>query len=183
MLGVVESQVSRGARHSSGRRVLVAIVTGEIGRRIQEWRERHDPTQTCRIPPHATLCYRPGVVESARLGAQVRHAFDRPITVRLGAVREMGNADHTFYVEILDSSGLDEARERLHDATYVELPKMDWWPWHVTCVRYGRTRDLDQVRRLTSELVVDAPWQIDTVAYLELRDGIYHTLAEWRVGT
>ena len=46
-----------------GRRVLVAVVTGEAGVRIQTWRERHDPEQARRLPPHTTLCYWAPVVK------------------------------------------------------------------------------------------------------------------------
>src|SRR5262245_9151246 len=87
---------------SPRRRVLVAVVTGEVGRRIQAWRERYDIVQATRLPPHATLCYWASVEPNAALAAQVRHAFPAPIEVRLGAVREFDNAEHTFYVEVLD---------------------------------------------------------------------------------
>lgn len=164
-----------------GRRVLVAVVTGEVGARIQAWRERHDPEQARRLPPHATLCYWAPVVEPAVLERQIRHAFDRPVAVRLGSAHELGNADHTFYVEVLDPAALDAARARLYDGTFLELPGRPDWTWHVTCVRYGNRRDLDELRRLVAELTIDAVWQIDTVAYLELRGDRYETLAEWRV--
>src|SRR3954464_9676265 len=87
-----------------GRRVLVAVVTGEVGARIQAWRERHDPEQARRLPPHTTLCYWAPVVEPDLLERQVRHAFDRPVAVRLGSVHEFGNQDHTFYLEVLDTA-------------------------------------------------------------------------------
>ena len=101
-----------------GRRVLVAVVTGEVGARIQAWRERHDPEQAARLPPHTTLCYWAPVVEPELLERQVRHAFDRPVAVRLGSVHEFDNQDHTFYVEVLDTADLDAARARLYDGTF-----------------------------------------------------------------
>ena len=165
----------------SGRRVLVAVVTGEAGGRIRAWRERHDPKQARRLPPHITLCYWAPVVEPELLERQVRHAFDRPVAVRLGSVHEFGNADHTFYVEVLDTASLDEARTRLYDGTHLELPGRPDWTWHVTCVRYGVCRDLDELRRLVTELSVDTVWQVDTVAYLELRGDRYALLAEWHL--
>ena len=165
----------------SGRRVLVAVVTGEVGARIQAWRERHDPEQARRLPSHVTLCYWAPVVEPELLERQVRHAFDRPVAVRLGSVHEFGNQDHTFYVEVLDTAPLDEARSRLYDGTFLELPGRPDWTWHVTCVRYGRARDLDELRRLTTELTLDTVWQLDTIAYLELRGERYEPLAEWHV--
>ncbi len=165
-----------------GRRVLVAVVTGEIGARIQAWRERHDPEQARRLPPHTTLCYWAPVVEPALLERQVRHAFDRPVAVRLGSVHEFGNADYTFYVEVLETAPLDEARARLYDGTFLDLPGRRDWTWHVTCVRYGSRRDLEDLRRLVTELTIDAVWQVDTVAYLELRGDRYEPLAEWHVG-
>ena len=166
---------------AQGRRVLVAVVTGEAGARIQTWRERHDPEQARRLPPHATLCYRAPVVEPELLERQVRHAFDRPIVARLGTVHEFGNEDHTFYVEVLDPAGLDDARTRLYDGTHLELPGRPDWTWHVTCVRYGRGRDLGALRRRAAELALDTVWQVDTIAYLELRGDRYETLVEWRV--
>jgi hypothetical protein len=168
-------------RSQEGRRVLVAVVTGDVGARVQRWRERHDPDQARRLPPHTTLCYWPPTVEPSVLEAQVRHAFDRPITVRLGAVHEFDNDDHTFYVEVQETADLDAARNRLYDATHLEMPRRPDWTWHVTCVRYGKDGDLDALRRAASDLVLDAPWRIDTVAYLELRGGRYETVAEWRV--
>ena len=164
-----------------GRRVLVAVVTGEVGARIQAWRDRHDPEQARRLPPHTTLCYWAPTVEPALLERQVRHAFDRPVAVRLGSVHEFDNPDHTFYVEVLDTADLDAARARLHDGTYLELPGRPDWTWHVTCVRYGVRCDLAALRRLVSELDLDTTWQIDTIAYLELRGDRYEPLAEWRV--
>ena len=164
-----------------GRRVLVAVVSGEVGARIQAWRERHDPEQAHRLPPHTTLCYWAPVVEPELLEKQVRHAFDRPVAVRLGSVHEFGNKDHTFYVEVLDTADLDAARARLYDGTFLELPGRPEWTWHVTCVRYGIRRDLDELRRLVTELEINATWQVDTIAYLELRGDRYEPLAEWRV--
>jgi hypothetical protein len=165
----------------AGRRVLVAVVTGEIGARVQAWRERHDPEQARRLPPHTTLCYWAPTVEPEILERQVRHAFDQPVTVRLGSVHEFGNADHTFYVEVQETAELDAARARLFDGTYLELPRRPAWTWHVTCVRYGKDRDRAELRRLASGLVLNQPWTVDTVAYLELREDRYAPVAEWRV--
>ena len=164
-----------------GRRVLVAVVTGEAGARIQAWRERHDPEQAHRLPPHTTLCYWAPTVEPELLEKQVRHAFDRPVAVKLGSVHEFGNKDHTFYVEVLDTADLDAARARLYDGAFLDLPGRPEWTWHVTCVRYGIRRDLDELRRLVTELEINATWQVDTIAYLELRGDRYEPLAEWRV--
>ncbi len=164
-----------------GRRVLVAVVTGEAGDRVRAWREQHDSEQARRLPPHATLCYWAPVVEPEVLERQVRHAFAEPVTVRLGSVHEFDNEDRTFYVEVLDTAGLDAARERLYDGAHLELPGRREWTWHVTCVRYGVRRDLDELRRLAAELALDLPWRIDTVAYLELGEGRYDAIAEWRV--
>jgi hypothetical protein len=171
-----------GAPSAPGRRVLVAVVTGEIGARIQRWREQHDPEQARRLPPHTTLCYWPPTVEPALLERQVRHTFDRPVSVRLGGVHEFGNRDQTLYIEVLDTADLDRARTRLHDGTHFQLPVRDDWTWHVTCVRYGRTGNLAALKQAAASLHLEAVWQIDTVAYLELRGDRYETVAEWRVG-
>ena len=48
---------------AQGRRVLVAVVTGVIGERVQAWRDEHDPGQARRIPPHSTLAYWPPTVD------------------------------------------------------------------------------------------------------------------------
>jgi len=165
----------------AGRRVLVAVVTGEPGERIQAWRQRYDPEQARRLPPHATLCYWAPIVEPSVLERQVRHAFDRPVAVRLGGVHEFGNADRTLYVSVEETAALDAARARLYDGTHLELPGRVSWTWHVTCVRYGRKGDPDALRR-AAELTLDTLWQIDTVAYLELRGDRYEPVAEWHLG-
>ena len=88
----------------------------------------HDPEQASRLPPHTTLCYWAPTVEPELLERQVRHAFDRPISVRLGSVHEFGNADQTFYVEVLETAALDAARARLYDGTHLELPRRPTGP-------------------------------------------------------
>lgn len=164
-----------------GRRVLVAPVTGRPGARIQAWRELHDPEQALRLPPHATLCYSPPAVDPAVMEAQVRHAFPSALTVRLGSAQEFANYDHTFYVPVLETAALDAARVRLFDASSVALDGPARWTWHVTCLRYGRTRNLEEVRRAAAELAVECIWRLDTIAYLELRGKRYETVAEWRL--
>jgi 2'-5' RNA ligase len=164
-----------------GRRVLVAVVTGEAGRRIQAWREVHDPAQARRLPPHVTLCYwaPPDGVEV--LGEQVLHAFAEPVTVRLGAMREFDDEEQTFYVEVLDTEPLDAARRRLYDGRHAQLPPLREWTWHVTCVRDARDRDAAALRRAAAELCVDGDWAIDTIACLELRSDRYEAVATWEV--
>lgn len=165
-----------------GRRVLVAPVTGEIGERIQAWRLAHDPAQARRLPPHATLCYWAPTVAPALLEAQVRHAFAAPVAVRLGGVREFANRELTLYVEVRETATLDAARARLYDGTHLALPGRPDWTWHVTCVRSTRGRDPAALRDAARELAFDAPWRLETVAYLELRGDRYEPLAEWRIG-
>lgn len=169
---------------AEGRRVLVAVVTGTIGERIQAWRTMHDPDQAQRLPPHATLAYWPPVVTDEALPtleAQVRHAFDVPISVRCGAVHEFDNADHTFYVAVTATEALDRARVRLFDGTHVSLGTLTPWPWHVTCVRRARGRDLTTLRHASSALNLDEVWAIDTVAYLQLCGDRYEPVAHWKV--
>jgi 2'-5' RNA ligase len=164
-----------------GGRVLVTVVTGGAGRRIHAWRERHDPYQAARLPPHVTLCYWPLRDDVEALERQVRHAFATPVSARLGEVREFDNGEHTFYVEVLETAPLDAARRRLYDGAHCRLPSLREWTWHVTCVRDSRGRDLAALRSAARDLALDAEWRIDTVAYLELRGDRYEPVAIWAV--
>jgi 2'-5' RNA ligase len=164
----------------AGRRVLVAVVTGDVGERIQAWRLEHDPEQADRLPPHTTLCY-VAPEPSAALGLQIRHAFPTPVTVTLGDVHEFDNADHTFYLNVVETQDLDAARQRLYDGKYLSLRGQASWTWHVTCIRYGARRDLEEVRRLTADFKIVAPWSVDRVALLELQGARYEELAAWRL--
>lgn len=169
------------AASPQGRRILIAVVTGSAGERIQRWREQHDAREAHRLPPHTTLCYWAPVAGLDPLEQQVRHAFSSPVSVRLGGVHEFDNDQRTFYVEVLAGASLDAARERLYDGRYLALPGYRPWTWHVTCVRESRGRDRAPLLREAATLQVDAAWQIDTVAYLELRSNRYEPLAIWRV--
>lgn len=164
-------------------RVLVAVVTGDVGARIQRWREKNDPDQARRLPPHTTLCYKATTDDEVALEKQVRHAFATPVTVRLGPVKEFPNSDGTFFVDVRDTDGLDEARRRLYDDTHLALTKRAPWTWHVTCVRYPHDHlpDVPALRAAKPELDFDLPWRIDRVAHLELRGDRYEPLAEWDV--
>jgi hypothetical protein len=155
------------------------VVTGEAGDRIQRWREVHDAEQASRLPPHTTLCYWTPQIEPDLLGRQVRHAFAKPVTVKLSEVREFDNDQHTFYVELLNTTALNDARKRLYDGKHVALPGFREWEWHVTCVRESLGRDLVELRQLANGLRIDSQWRIDTVVYLELRGDRYEPLASW----
>jgi len=162
-----------------GRRVLVAIVNGAAGERIQAWRERHDPTEAERVPPHTTLCYWPPTVEPAILEQQVRHAFEGGVSVRLGEVHQFESDQHTFYVEVLQTAALDRARLRLYDGRFVQLPELREWPWHVSCIRDSRGRAREALCAAAEDLAINDQWRVDTVAYLELRGRRYESLATW----
>lgn len=177
---VAENRMT-SARSPDGRRILVALVTGEAGRRIQAWREQNDPGQAERLPPHATLCYWAPSIEVERLEQQVRHAFGRPVTVRLGGVSQADNDQETLYVQVLDTGPLDEVRARLYDGTYVALPRPNGWLWHVTCVRDSRHRDKGALIEAARELHLNQAWTVDTVAYLELRGQRYEPITTWKV--
>lgn len=166
---------------AQGRRVLVAVVTGEAGERIQAWRVRHDPRQARRLPPHTTLCYHAPMAAPELLEQQVRHAFARPVTVALGAVHEFDNAEHTFYVAVEQTAALDDARCRLYDGRHLTLARGGTWTWHVTCVRASTGRDLRTLREAAQALRIGVPWRVETVAYLELRGEVYEPIATWRV--
>ncbi|HWV35120.1 MAG TPA: 2'-5' RNA ligase family protein, partial [Thermomicrobiales bacterium] len=119
------------------------------------------------------------------LAAQVRHAFDRPVTVAFGGIRVFDNRDRTFYVEVTATAELDTARNRLYDGTCLTMPGDPEFTWHVTCVRRSRGRDIDALRAAADELAAaigpNPTWTIETVAWLELRDGVYQPLATWHV--
>ena len=162
------------------RRVLVAVVGGEPGDRIQAWRERHDPKQAARLPPHLTVCYRPPDAPAADIEAQVRHAFPEPVAVRLGPVFVLPHPEAPLAVSIHQAEALDAARRRLFDGRYVQLGGRAEWPWHITCIRYGHSRDRDALLATAAEqLALDQPWLIETISYLELRDRRYEPVAEW----
>jgi hypothetical protein len=112
----------------------------------------------------------------------VQHAFAAPVTVRLGGVREFDNEQHTFYVAVEQTAALDAARTRLFDGAYLPLTGSDSWTWHVTCVRESHGRDLDALRTAAAALQLDAPWRVDIIACLELRDDVYISVASWSVG-
>ncbi|MDQ3696121.1 MAG: 2'-5' RNA ligase family protein [Chloroflexota bacterium] len=163
------------------RRIIVAVVTGDIGNRIQAWRVKHDPLQARRLPPHLTLCYWAPEAPPELIEAQVRHAFPRPVPVRLGQVHVFANQDQTYYVDVQDTGQLDAARRLLYDGAFIDLPKGDDWTWHVTYVRRGSDANQVQLRAAASELAINDVWSIDTVAYMQLRDDAYVTLDRWRL--
>jgi 2'-5' RNA ligase superfamily len=163
-----------------GRRVLVAVVPGALGAQIQAWREKYDAKHAARLPPHLTVCYRPPDAPLEALEAQVRHAFPGPIAVRLGGVFVLPHREAPLAVQVLATEGLDDARRRLFDGTHAEMGGRDNWPWHITCVRYGHSRDREALLAAAAhELALDDLWTISSVSYLELRDGHYEPVAEW----
>jgi len=176
------------AESPNGRRVLVAVVSGTLGETIQAWRLANDPEQARRLPPHATLNYwAPPIEEAEVLERQVRHAFDRPIAVTLGSVHEFENRDGTFFIEVQGTDELDAARARLYDGTHVQLSGTPDFTWHVTCVRYPDDAKREELRAnaqvLTAQIAAAPTWTVDTVAWLELRDGVYEPLAIWSLGS
>jgi hypothetical protein len=83
-------------------------------------------------------------------------------------------------VSVHETRVLDEARQRLFDGTHIQMGGRHEWPWHITCIRYGYKRDKEALLSLAAEeLAIDAPWLIDRISYLELRDGRYEPVAEW----
>ncbi|MBV9323286.1 MAG: 2'-5' RNA ligase family protein [Chloroflexi bacterium] len=162
------------------RRVLVAVVPGDLGAQIQAWRERYDARHAARLPPHLTLCYRPPDAPLAAIEAQVRHAFRAPVAVRLGAVFVLDHREAPLAVSVHDTDSLELARRRLFDGTHTQMGGRHEWPWHITCIRYGYKRDRDDLlSTAATELALDTRWLIDRISYLELRDGRYQPLAEW----
>jgi hypothetical protein len=163
-----------------GRRVLVAVVTGPLGAQIQAWREKYDAKHAARLPPHLTVCYRPPDCPLELLEAQVRHGFPRPVRIRLGPVFVLPHREAPLAVQVLETAQLDEARRRLFDRTHAELGGRTDWPWHITCVRYGHSRDREALLAAAAEeLALDDPWTISSVSYLELRNRRYEPVAEW----
>jgi hypothetical protein len=164
-----------------GRRILVAVVTGDAGERIQAWRLKNDPKEAARLPPHATLCYWAPHLEPEALERQVRHAFREPVLVRLGEVRLGDNDQGTFYVEVPDAAPLDAALSRLYDGAFVEMPERDVWRWHVSCIRDSRGRDLDALWLAAEDLKLGQDWSVDTVSYMELQSDRYIEVSTWRI--
>ena len=153
---------------------------GEAGRQIQAWRERHDAKHAARLPPHLTVCYRPPDASLDVLEAQVRHAFKAPVRVRLGPVFVLAHAEAPLAVSIHDTAELEMARQRLFDGTHIQMGGRHEWPWHITCIRYGHSRDREALLALAAdELALSEPWLIDRISYLELRNGRYEALADW----
>jgi 2'-5' RNA ligase len=170
----------------NGRRVLVAVVTGALGEMIQDWRERYDPQQARRLPPHATLCYwAPEVTNEEKLEAQVRHAFDRPVAVTLGQIGEFSNRDGTFFIEVLNTGALNAARARLYDGNHLQLEGEREFTWHVTCVRYPDNGQREELRlaaaELSAQIAASPIWTVDTIAWLELRGDRYEAIREWAI--
>lgn len=162
------------------RRAIVAVVDGVLGDQIQAWRERYDARHATLLPPHLTLCYRPPDAPLADLEAQVRHAFARPILVRLGPVFVLSHREAPLAVSIHATDELEAARQRLFDGTHVQMGGRHEWPWHITCIRYGYKRDCEVLLATAAqELALDAPWLIERISYLELREGRYRPVAEW----
>lgn len=157
------------------------MVDGEAGERIQQWRLEHDPLQAARIPPHATLCYWATGIDIKRLGAQVRHAFPSAPTVRLTPVREFADAQGTFYVGIEEATGLDECRRRLYDGTFASLGDLKEWPWHITCVRDSRNRNVEGIRSAAATLDAGSEWRVRRIACLELRGEQYEPVETWEI--
>jgi hypothetical protein len=162
------------------RRVLVAVVSGTLGEQIQAWRERYDAKHAARLPPHLTVCYRPPDATLQDLEAQVRHAFEAPIEVRLGSVFVLGHPEAPLAVSVHQTQTLEAARQRLFDGTFVQMGGRHELPWHITCIRYGYKRDREALLATAAqELALDAPWLIERISYLELRNGRYEAAAEW----
>ena len=169
-----------------GRRVLVATVRGELGERIQRWRERHDAKHAKRLPPHLTVCYRPPVdVPLERLEAQVRHGFPRTGNGPPGRSDSSSTiASSRSRWQSYETEALDAARHRLFDERYVEMGGRHEWPWHITSVRYGHNRE--DLRRPASAwpkptCAWTPPGRLTSISYLELRNGRYAPVAEWRL--
>ena len=167
----------------AARRALLVTVAGELGRRIQVWRERYDAKHAGRLPPHLTVCYRPPTdAPLDGIEAQVRHGFQGPLTVRLGEVFVLAHREQPLAVQVLETEMLDAARRRLFDGTHVQMGGRDNWPWHITCVRYGYNKDRDALlAAAATELCLNTAWTIDHVALFELREGLWQSLSEWRL--
>jgi len=169
------------AASPQGRRILVAVVTGPAGDRLQAWREQHDPREAQRLPPHTTLCYWAPAVEPGLLRHQVEHAFNGGVEVTLGGIQVFDNDQRTLYVAVEEHAALDAARRRLYDATYLPLPGYNEWTWHITCIRESRGRDLQPLLDAAQQIGPLGRWKIDRVAYLELQGERYEAIANFEV--
>jgi hypothetical protein len=163
--------------------VLVVTVRGELGERIQSWRERYDPKHAARLPPHLTVCYRPPADAPLEfLEAQVRHAFTTPVRVLLGPVFVLQHREAPLAVGVHQTSDLDASRKRLYDGTHVQMGGREEWPWHITCVRYGYNKDRDALlSAAASELCLNTEWTIHEVSCLELIEKQWRPIADWQI--
>jgi hypothetical protein len=92
----------------------------------------------------------------------------------------MAHPEAPLAVSVHQTTALETARRRLFDGTYIQMGGRTDWPWHITCVRYGHSRDRDALLADAAQaLPLDALWHIETISYLELRDGRYEPVAEW----
>ena len=161
------------------RRILVAVVTRATGEWIQAWRERHDPEQARRLPPHTTLGYRVPKLEPEALANQVRHAFAGGVTVQLGGVRAFDNAERTIYIAMHRTAALDTARRRLYGGRFVRLPGYGEWTWHVSCVRRSHGRDVASLLQQAHALESLGAWTVDRVDSMELHGRRYESLTTY----
>ena len=110
----------------------------------------------------------------------MRHGFKAPVKVRLSSVFVLQHREAPLAVQVLETAELDQARRRLFDGTHVQMGGRAEWPWHITCIRYGHSRDREALLAAASqELALDDEWLIDQLSYLELRNGRYEPVAEW----
>lgn len=166
------NDAARSSTEGPGRNLLQIRVTGEPGRIIQEFRERHDPVEATRHQPHVSLRYWPhatGPEPPGTLEAQVRHAFDRPVTVTLGRAEPLPRDKDVLAVTLAGHSGLDRAEGRLFDGSIhasAAFTREMHRTWHITCVRSIKGGSRDAVADAGRMLVLDRAWTVDTVEYL-----------------
>jgi hypothetical protein len=159
------------------------VVDGALGARIQSWREKYDARHAARLPPHLTVCYRPPLDASlSDIEGQVRHAFRGAVEVRLGPLFVLAHREAPLVVSVHQTAELDAARQRLFDNTHAEMGGRAEWPWHITCVRYGHNKDREALlAAAATELNLDSAWTVAQISCLELRQGRWEPVAEWRL--
>jgi 2'-5' RNA ligase len=168
--------------------VVIAELTGDVGARILEIQQRHDPRMAAELPPHITLVGSSGMgplpmrtpLETLREKLEPITSTTPPIELRFGAPTRFMQTN--IVVLPLDPHGpLRTLHERLKTSGLRAARPRFYFTPHVT---------LNLYRELPPELLIsllaerfDEPVTIDTLeAHLTRDTGESRELASWKLG-